>query len=597
MIINFCLSVYVMCRCNDGKADLTQVFELSELGRGQAFLHLRQVHERAYDEFLHRLPAVQSGALLNLRGEAGDLLLGALSPTPSSSQHPHHRAHAALHTSGSASSDDHALVQTHAEPGGGAHDRSGGGGGGNDGNVTDRADASLEQPSSAELENNSHTRDENATRSMQQRVAEANRSRLRRLKASSAERHVEAVRSKKRRENLTPVQRQADYDRRKRKKKRQEESVRSRKRREQASDESREKEQLRSRERRRNATEDQKKREAERSKRRRENASEEQRLKERERCRMRYETKKNRKGGSQYSSNNSSGNLSDDGSHSSMSASDYDHYSHRHQRHYDDNSIRQHEQQRHDYYHQEEFQQQQHSYDLSRPLNGAVARQPGQQQQTSFPDSNLPPATATGTPHVFQVPPIDSIRVPPPPSSLNHQGRDDIRLSFSNSSGFRFFSSPSPSALDPGTSFASISGTARTPPVTSSTTNNPASAFRSGGLLSLYPQQLSMSPIVRSNSGGASRLLGTANSGIDNNSYSPATSSQPQLALPHLPTSLHALSQSLQPLPSATSTQSRTPLASRAISATTANGSQTTPSAHATTAERGLNTDTNLAFA
>lgn len=531
--------------------------------------------------------------------------MGAITSSSSHSQ-AHHRAPAVPHTS----------QNSHAVPGVAVHGRTSGDGGVEGETVVDLVDASLtETPSAAQQQpnNNTHTRNENAARNMQQRMAEANRSRLRRLKASSAERHLEAVRSKKRRDNLTPVQRQADYDRRKRKKKRQEESVRSRKRREQASEESRQKEQLRSRERRRNATEDQRKREAERSKRRRENASEEQRIKERERCRKRYETKKSRKsGGSQYSSNNSSGNVSDDddGTHSSRSVSDYDHHSQRQQRHYDDNSTCQ---QRHEYYHQEELhqqqqvqQQQQHNYDLSRPLNGAIARQPEQQQQSRFP-SALPSATATG--QAFQVPPIDSIRVPPSlsPPGLNSHSRDDMRSSLSEPSGFRFFSSPSPEA-----SFASISGPARPSPATTSNSNSTASAFRSGGLLPMYPQHLATSPIVRStnggNGGGASRPIGTT-SGNGNTFSAAVPSQQAPFALPHLPPSLHALSQSLQPLPSTSAAsreqQARVAMASRANSTAADTGSQTTgPSSHATVtnAERAPSQETttsnnnNLAF-
>ncbi|TMW61748.1 hypothetical protein Poli38472_010811 [Pythium oligandrum] len=215
------------CRlCNDGKADLTHVFELNELGRGQAFLHLRQFHESAYEAFLRSLPDVQSSAVVNLR--SSDLPGG-------SSSH---------------SSSTHSTAST-----------------------------SQVAPN----------------RSTQQRMAEAERSRQRRLNATDEERRLEAMRSKRRRENLTPVQRQADYERRRRKKKRLEESERSRKRREEASDETKQKELLRSRERRRNATEEQRQREALRSRMRRQNATEEQKLKERERCRKRYEAKKTAK--------------------------------------------------------------------------------------------------------------------------------------------------------------------------------------------------------------------------------------------------------------------------------------------------------------
>jgi hypothetical protein len=216
------IEVIFSIRCNDGKADLTHVFELNELGRGQAFLHLRQFHEAAYEAFLQSLPDVQNAALISLRD--GDV----------------------------------------AEPSSSA------------------AASSSSQRISLPI----------STRTIQQRMAEAERSRLRRLRATNEERKNEAIRSKKRRENLTPVQRQADYERRKRKKKRAEESVRSKKRREDASKETKEKEVLRSRERRRNATEEQRQREALRSRLRRQNATEQQKLKERERCRKRYEAKK-----------------------------------------------------------------------------------------------------------------------------------------------------------------------------------------------------------------------------------------------------------------------------------------------------------------
>lgn len=129
-------------------------------------------------------------------------------------------------------------------------------------------------------------------RTAQQRMAEAERSRLRRQRATPEDRRLEALRSQKRRDQLTPAQRQADSERRKRKQKRREESERSRKRREDAGEDMKEKELMRSRERRRNATEEQREREAQRSKLRREKATETQKLQERERCRRRYEQKK-----------------------------------------------------------------------------------------------------------------------------------------------------------------------------------------------------------------------------------------------------------------------------------------------------------------
>ncbi|POM73599.1 Hypothetical protein PHPALM_9536 [Phytophthora palmivora] len=121
---------------------------------------------------------------------------------------------------------------------------------------------------------------------------EADRSRLRRMRATPEAKKAEAERSKRRREQLTPAQRQMDADRRARKRQRVEERARSRVRRAEASPEAREREMKRSRDRRLNATEQQRKREAQRSRRRRQNATDEQRLRERERCRRRYEVQK-----------------------------------------------------------------------------------------------------------------------------------------------------------------------------------------------------------------------------------------------------------------------------------------------------------------
>ncbi|KAJ0401389.1 hypothetical protein ATCC90586_002562 [Pythium insidiosum] len=233
------------CRlCNDGKSDLTHVFDKNELGRGQAFLHLRQFHEDAYEAFLRSLPDVENAALQSLR--ARDIL--------SRSGHATTTVTAPI-----VAADDDAP----AEPSG---------------------------PGIALAIG--HSGLSTSSRTIQQRMQEAERSRQRRMHATPEERMQEAQRSKRRRENLTPAQRQADYDRRRRKKKRQEESERSRKRREEATEEMRQKEVMRSRERRRNATEEQRQREALRSRLRRQNATEEQKLKERERCRKRYEAKK-----------------------------------------------------------------------------------------------------------------------------------------------------------------------------------------------------------------------------------------------------------------------------------------------------------------
>ncbi|RLN92045.1 hypothetical protein BBJ28_00020934 [Nothophytophthora sp. Chile5] len=128
-----------------------------------------------------------------------------------------------------------------------------------------------------------------------QRRTEAQRSRLRRMRATPEARKAEAERSKRRREQLTPAQRQADAERRARKRQRAEERARNRARRADVSPESREREVQRSRDRRKNATELQRRREAQRSRERRQHASEEQVLRERERCRRRYEAKKRQK--------------------------------------------------------------------------------------------------------------------------------------------------------------------------------------------------------------------------------------------------------------------------------------------------------------
>ncbi|KAL7682402.1 hypothetical protein Plhal304r1_c049g0130891 [Plasmopara halstedii] len=124
---------------------------------------------------------------------------------------------------------------------------------------------------------------------------EAERSRLRRLKATPAAKKAEAERSKRRREQLTPAQRQLDAERRARKRQRMEERTQSQGRRTQASSEVREREMKRSRARRQHATEQQRQREAQRSRVRRLNATEDQRRKERERCRRRYQVQKQRK--------------------------------------------------------------------------------------------------------------------------------------------------------------------------------------------------------------------------------------------------------------------------------------------------------------
>nr|CCA20780.1 conserved hypothetical protein [Albugo laibachii Nc14]CCA23714.1 conserved hypothetical protein [Albugo laibachii Nc14] len=214
------------CRlCNDGKLDLTHVFELSDYGRVQAFLHLRQCHDKVYQAFLQSLPTI----------------------TPEQ-----YRT-----TQLSSSTFDTHSIPPHPQP------------------VTF---------------NTPHTT--TRLRTCEERLAEAERSRLRRLRATFEEKQHEALRSKKRREAMTPAQRHADYERRKRKKRLLFEAERSKQRREQANEEMRLKEVIRSRARRKNATEEQRRKEALRSRKRRANATQEQKEKERERCRKRYEEKK-----------------------------------------------------------------------------------------------------------------------------------------------------------------------------------------------------------------------------------------------------------------------------------------------------------------
>lgn len=214
------------CRlCNDGKLDLTHIFELSDYGRVQAFLHLRQSHDKVYQAFLQSLPTIAPEYYRTTRPQR-----------------------------------ESSTFETHSL-----------------------------QPQSVPF-NTPHTTA--PSRTSKERVAEAERSRLRRLRATSEDKQQEALRSKRRREAMTPAQRQADYERRKRKKRMMMEAERSKQRREQANEEMRLKEVLRSRERRKNATEEQRRKEALRSRMRRANATQEQKQKERERCRKRYEEKK-----------------------------------------------------------------------------------------------------------------------------------------------------------------------------------------------------------------------------------------------------------------------------------------------------------------
>lgn len=230
--------VAVVNRCNDRRADLTHAYEPNDFGQRQALLHLRQMHVTAYDAFLRVLPEV-SAASIESEAIASETS-GSNMPTTANDSLP---TTAESTTMGIGISPLVPLFN----PNGQAAER---------------------------------------------RSAEAERSRLRRLRATPEERELEAIRSRKRREKMTPAQRHADYERRRRKKKRLEEAERSKKRRKEATQELKEKEVLRSRDRRRKATQEQREREAQRSRERRKKATQEQKIKERERCRQRYEAKK-----------------------------------------------------------------------------------------------------------------------------------------------------------------------------------------------------------------------------------------------------------------------------------------------------------------
>uniref|UniRef100_H3H1I4 Uncharacterized protein n=1 Tax=Phytophthora ramorum TaxID=164328 RepID=H3H1I4_PHYRM len=132
-------------------------------------------------------------------------------------------------------------------------------------------------------------------RSSKKQSRDAERSRLRRMRATPEAKQAEAERSRRRREQMTPAQRHADVERRARKKRREDELSRSRLRHAEASPEAKEREMKRSRERRQKATDQQREREAQRSRTRRKNATDEQRLRERERCQRRYEARKQQK--------------------------------------------------------------------------------------------------------------------------------------------------------------------------------------------------------------------------------------------------------------------------------------------------------------
>ncbi|KAF4043249.1 hypothetical protein GN244_ATG04459 [Phytophthora infestans] len=225
-----------LCKQARKSSEIPHAFEPNELGRRQALLHLRQFHETTYNQFLSMLPAVDSSAS---------------------------RAALASHRSGNQMSSSSPVGYLGLQTGA-------------------LAIRSVNQSSA-----NGTT-----TSTTPRQSVEAERSRLRRMRATPEAKKAEAERSRRRREQLTPAQRQADTKRRARKRLRAEERERSRLRRTEASPDARQRETKRSRERRQNATEQQRKREAQRSRMRRQNATEEQRVRERERCRRRYEIQK-----------------------------------------------------------------------------------------------------------------------------------------------------------------------------------------------------------------------------------------------------------------------------------------------------------------
>lgn len=226
---------------------MPHTFEPNELGRRQALLHLRQFHEAAYNACLSMLPAVGVSS-------------SCQSPGIPSSHRPvlgDEQGSSAGEVAGSLGLQSGGIAV-------GWMNQSGGYG-------------MSPPPSTPRLS------------------VEADRSRLRRMRATPEAKKAEAERSKRRREQLTPAQRQADVERRVRKRQRVEERARSRVRRAEASPDARKREVKRSRERRQNATEQQRNREAQRSRIRRQNATDDQRLRERERCRRRYEAQKQQK--------------------------------------------------------------------------------------------------------------------------------------------------------------------------------------------------------------------------------------------------------------------------------------------------------------
>ncbi|CAI5718154.1 unnamed protein product [Hyaloperonospora brassicae] len=237
-----------LCKVARKTSEVPHAFEPNELGRRQALLHICQSHDVAYNDFLRMLPAVGRSSSCQPLG-----ILPSHEPVSAAGQGP----------------DCSGVVggSSGAQP--------------------------LEATCGWTWLSGEHGT--SPLPSTPRQSAEADRSRIRRMKATPEARKAEAERSRRRRERLTPAQRQADAERRVRKRQRIEERARSRVRRAEASQDAREREVKRSRERRQNATEQQRNREAQRSRIRRQNATEEQRLRERERCRRRYEIQKQQK--------------------------------------------------------------------------------------------------------------------------------------------------------------------------------------------------------------------------------------------------------------------------------------------------------------
>ncbi|KAI9910770.1 hypothetical protein PsorP6_010460 [Peronosclerospora sorghi] len=233
-----------LCKLARKTSEMLHTFEPNEAGRRQALLHLQQFHESAYNALLHMVPAVGNAVTCQATGVA--------------------------------SNQGCVLARDEKRGSRGTVDRQ----------RQELSSRGMGQGGSTDMRPSSST---------PKQSVEADRSRLRRMKATPEARKAEAERSKRRREQLTPAQRQVDAERRVKRRRRMEERVRSRKRRAEATPDARAREVKRSRERRQNATEQQRHREAQRSRMRRQNATEDQRLRERERCRRRYELQKQQK--------------------------------------------------------------------------------------------------------------------------------------------------------------------------------------------------------------------------------------------------------------------------------------------------------------